>query len=688
MKKSVPLFLFTLLMTSFLAFPSASAQGEWKWANYWSGNGGDLTNIFNNITNTAFDEEGNVYVYGTMGGSPVLNGELLPFTGPIEVTATNAPGIILAKFDTLGNMLWFKLVKCSNNGGMVSEPHWMEIRGNKIYISGSTGLWGDHPSGTWVYYMDTLIRKSQVNSLPAIERKPPFKNSMWTFFAQFDYEGNLIDDHFVETCSREFEVSGSNQIRRLQPLCLEKTAPFHVDNDENTYVYTFIEYKGNEDDPYTLVVDGDTNKIYDIYLPGTWQQGAIMPYLYNAMIYKFSQNWELVYAKRIVDHTEGITSSWEYLGDSINPSFVLHPTGLSYDVYDNLYLSGNLIVTMHDENTTANLHQYPIRIYWDSTHYATIQDMSGTRRLNYIIKYDTSGNVLWCNQIYTKGNPFSSPYAFAELYGNCYHNNSLYLTGRGTYSLDESVGVFFDSSSTIRLQGPQNIVTNIGYFARYDASTGAFSNYGIVPIIEGNSSASPGPFLAVINNRVFALSTYKQFSYNPALMQWSEEGQFISHIPFSCSQSNLGGVSVGLTGEILVDMVAYSPVIFSENVEADCDVPYLDKAVFALYHNPEWATPFVPDDTVAIDEYYQKRENSIYLYPNPTDGKTAVCGYLWDYQSAELFDLRGRKLDEYAAARNFDSGPVFDLTLYPAGTYIVKINFERGMSVVRKVIKN
>ena len=101
-----------------------------------------------------------------------------------------------------------------------------------------------------------------------------------------------------------------------------------------------------------------------------------------------------MYAKRIVDHTEGITSSWEYLGDSINPSFVLHPTGLSYDVYDNLYLSGNLIVTMHDENTTANLHQYPIRIYWDSTHYATIQDMSGTRRLNYIIKYDTSGKVI------------------------------------------------------------------------------------------------------------------------------------------------------------------------------------------------------------------------------------------------------------------------------------------------------
>ena len=32
--------------------------------------------------------------------------------------------------------------------------------------------------------------------------------------------------------------------------------------------------------------------------------------------------------------------------------------------------------------------------------------------------------------------------------------------------------------------------------------------------------------------------------------------------------------------------------------------------------------------------------------------------------------------------------PVFDLSPYPAGTYLVKINFERGVSVVRKVVKS
>ena len=63
MKNQFHLYVATLAIL-FITL-AAPAQGEWKWAHYWTGSGGDLTNIFNNITNTAFDEEGNVYVYGT-----------------------------------------------------------------------------------------------------------------------------------------------------------------------------------------------------------------------------------------------------------------------------------------------------------------------------------------------------------------------------------------------------------------------------------------------------------------------------------------------------------------------------------------------------------------------------------------------------------------------------------------------
>ena len=106
--------------------------------------------------------------------------------------------------------------------------------------------------------------------------------------------------------------------------------------------------------------------------------------------------------------------------------------------------------------------------------------------------------------------------------------------------------------------------------------------------------------------------------------------------------------------------------------------------------------PFVPDDSVGIDEYYQNREREIYLYPNPTDGQTTVCGYMYGYTGIELYDLQGRKLGDLVETRHgtslqsvpSSSLPVIDLSPYPSGTYLVKINFERGVSVVRKVVRS
>ena len=119
-------------------------------------------------------------------------------------------------------------------------------------------------------------------------------------------------------------------------------------------------------------------------------------------------------------------------------------------------------------------------------------------------------------------------------------------------------------------------------------------------------------------------------------------------------------------------------------------------ALFALYHNPEFTQPFVPDDSVGISDYLGKRESDIYIYPNPTSGEAVVCGYMYGYTGIELYDLQGRKLADLVETMctsslqpaPSSSLPVFDLSPYPAGTYLVKINFERGVSVVRKVVKS
>ena len=97
---------------------------------------------------------------------------------------------------------------------------------------------------------------------------------------------------------------------------------------------------------------------------------------------------------------------------------------------------------------------------------------------------------------------------------------------------------------------------------------------------------------------------------------------------------------------------------------------------------------------MGIEDYLDRRERDIYISPNPTSGPTSVHGYMYGYQSIELYDLQGRKLADLvekwtpSEAQTMQPIPAFDLSAYPAGTYLVKINFDRNVSVVRKVIKN
>ena len=140
-------------------------------------------------------------------------------------------------------------------------------------------------------------------------------------------------------------------------------------------------------------------------------------------------------------------------------------------------------------------------------------------------------------------------------------------------------------------------------------------------------------------------------------------------------------------GNVLLGTTMKGSINFGDGVVVNGSNEH-SSAVVAFYHNPEFATPFAPDDSVGIDEYYQNREREIYFYPNPTDGHTTVCGYMYGYRSIELLDLQGRKLATLMDSPHGTSLPEIDLSPYPSGTYLVKINFERGVSVVRKVVRS
>ena len=134
-------------------------------------------------------------------------------------------------------------------------------------------------------------------------------------------------------------------------------------------------------------------------------------------------------------------------------------------------------------------------------------------------------------------------------------------------------------------------------------------------------------------------------------------------------------------------MTTSEDLSFGHDLTLNFDDHLHSHAVVALRYDPSILEPFVPDDSVGIEEYLGKRESDIYIYPNPTSGEAVVCGYMYGYTGIELFDLQGRKIADLVESHNGTFFPAFDLSPYPAGTYIVKINFERGVNVTRKVVK-
>ena len=204
-----------------------------------------------------------------------------------------------------------------------------------------------------------------------------------------------------------------------------------------------------------------------------------------------------------------------------------------------------------------------------------------------------------------------------------------------------------------------------------------------------HTSALLGATPTVINNHLLGQFAY-DFNSDSFLAYFNIDGSFVSadtvstiHDPYSLPQKTIANNH----GGILCDRIASQNLSFGHNLSVNFTNHNNSHAVFAYKYDPSILEPFVPDDSVGIEDYLGRRESDIYLYPNPTSGEAVVCGYMYGYRSIELLDLQGRKLAILLDSPDGTSLPVIDLSPYPAGTYLVKINFERGVSVVRKVVR-
>ncbi len=664
MKKQIHIFV-AMLATLFLTL-SASAQGEWKWAHYWSGNG---NNIFNKVINTAFDEEGNIYVYGTAGSSPVMDGTPFQFINNPQVLGQNSRSVLLTKYDTLGNLLWYKVIKSSSDNGTL--PTWMEVRDNKIHISGnlSVGYVDDIATvnNVWLYYLDTLVTGTQIQSIPTADRTLPFRTGRYTYFITLDLDGNLLENHFVEAFSRQIYSDGNQAWEYLCGGLAE--SPIHVDLEGNTYVYTQLIYFGEETNPYTIIVDGDTNRKYDIFLEGNADSYSGVASLSNGMIYKFSPTWELLFVKKLVDHTVGVVASQEHTGDSVTPRFYPYLHGLSYDESDNMYLTGYVELAMYMNGMGGELHQYPAYVYWDSTHFAAIHDITSAEYCNFVIKYNTYGEVVWSNQIHTRGEDISGDpdkYARSAWFSNSYNENAVYVLGWGEYGTHEEALIYFDNESdSLKRFQPER--STICFFAKFNAATGCYESHGIVPA----QTAMCGKKPSAIFNRVMAFSTIN--NTNRAICQWRDDGLFIQSYAVGTS-ATLENTSVALNnnGYCLASMTANASVSFGNGVSVGSG------AVFALYHDPEFATPYV-----GVPEYGDHSSN-LKIWPNPTNNILYVESDDKSIDYITIMDINGKILMR-ETVENYSI--LINISCLPAGTYLLE-SVGKDFISVEKIIKS
>ena len=442
---------------------------------------------------------------------------------------------------------------------------------------------------------------------------------------------------------------------------------------------------GSDTLPYTIVIDEDSSKIYNFFLPENCTESGYV--VNNIMLYKFTSNWTLDWMKTVIANTEGLASPSPTNTD-LPPIFNPFVGGMNIDENDNIYLSGYI----QDMFLFDEYNQYPMKFFWDDSHFATVNDHGLAMYLSFIIKYDSNGNLLWSNQTFSDNSQNNNWNNTINWTDNLVKNNSVYLVGRADNLPNTNTSYFFDNTNNIL-----PISQNSTFFVRFNKQTGEYESCGVVPgeksTLGLGSTAKP----AVINNHL--LMVPRNYTNTSRLLcYFNTDGEFekadtVSHLHNKFSSRH--GIILDSQGHILCDMTTSEDLTFDHDLTLNFDDHQHSHAVIAYRYDPSILDPFVPDDSVGIEDYLGRRESDIYLYPNPTSGEAVVCGYMYGYTGIELYDLQGRKLGDLVETRHgtslqpvpSSSLPVIDLSPYPAGTYLVKINFERGVSVVRKVVK-
>ena len=172
-----------------------------------------------------------------------------------------------------------------------------------------------------------------------------------------------------------------------------------------------------------------------------------------------------------------------------------------------------------------------------------------------------------------------------------------------------------------------------------------------------------------MNNRVFA---FAKSNYEPQICQWDIDGTYINEININSVNSlNLPSIIADDNGNLLIGFSTKSSGSLGNGVSFGSPTGS-SSAVFALYHNPEFATPYV-----GISEYDGPKQE-VRLWPNPaTDRITIESEEEFPVKSVAITDMQGQLL---AILPVNDVRCTLSVHNLAPGTYIAHVETKAGMA--------
>ena len=435
-----------LLTTVLFLLTAYSYAQQWQWAKYYSASSGSTAR--DKITKSAMDEDGNVYFLGRFWPLGEIDGERI-----FDATefGTGTSGQIIAKIDVHGNLVWKKIIKFFNGYDNPQGPHWMQLKGDRLYVLGEVQVTGENYY-SYIYYLDTMVNYRDFSNLPPEQWKPPFgKYGRMNCFIVFDLDGNVIDQHFLQ-----YKRQNHYYVR---PFTAGGSALFYVDRSENIYLFTLLEIDGADPSSYTYtVIDGEVRDTFYISDAGPYMTNYPT---YKYVLYKFSPDFNLQWVKPYVMFTEDGAQTRINLNEG---NITDYPYGISGDDEDNFYISGYIRTSYMLDS--AYKYNYPIRYYFDSVHYGIVHDIASAQDLPFLIKYDTAGNVKWNQQLHTKTTN-TRPSAGQYFLGNTITEQHVFVLGTGSeFTHTGGDTIFMDADMQIPLSRPNSNQRIRGFFVR------------------------------------------------------------------------------------------------------------------------------------------------------------------------------------------------------------------------------